>query len=120
MAARSRRIRHDDNTRAKIQASQLVNRLTKHALGEVDMTASQVNAATTLLRKVLPDLAATAVTDNKDNDLALLLREASELAAKLQADNQAGQKPPKSECIQLRKDNIEDIDSNSVDTKVLN
>ena len=58
MAARTRKIRHDDETRAKIKASQLVNRLTDHALGKVGMTASQVTAALGLLKKALPDLAA--------------------------------------------------------------
>lgn len=39
--------------RSKIQASQLVNRLTSHALGEVEMTATQVQAAKILLDKTL-------------------------------------------------------------------
>jgi hypothetical protein len=39
--------------RTKIQASQLVNRLTKHAFGEVEMTQTQVSAAKILLDKAL-------------------------------------------------------------------
>ncbi|WP_029006316.1 hypothetical protein [Azorhizobium doebereinerae] len=58
MAARTRKIRHDDETRSKIQASQLINRLTDHVLGKVDMTSTQVTAALGLLKKALPDLAA--------------------------------------------------------------
>lgn len=59
MAARTKRIRHDENTRKKIQASQLINRLTNHALSDKDiMTQSQVNAALGLLKKTLPDLKA--------------------------------------------------------------
>lgn len=66
MAARVRKIRHDQETRAKIQTSQLMNRLTLYALGGkdpqtkkmVEMSASQVAAALGLLRKTLPDLAA--------------------------------------------------------------
>ena len=58
MAARIRKIRHDDETRTKIKTSQLVNRLTDHVLGKVEMTASQVTAALGLLKKALPDLAA--------------------------------------------------------------
>jgi hypothetical protein len=58
MAARTRKVRHDDETRAKIKTSQLVNRLTDHVLGEVDMSPSQVSAGLGLLRKTLPDLAA--------------------------------------------------------------
>jgi hypothetical protein len=56
MAARIKKIRHDENTRLKIQAAQLINRLTNHANGEVEMTATQVRAIEILLRKILPDL----------------------------------------------------------------
>ncbi len=47
---------HDERTRAKIQTSQIINRLEKHVKGEVKMTATQVRAADILLRKTLPDL----------------------------------------------------------------
>jgi len=56
MAARKRAIRHDENTRLKIQASQLINRLTAHANGEVELSSTQVRAIEVLLRKTLPDL----------------------------------------------------------------
>ena len=60
MAARNK-LTHDYKTRQKIQVSQLVNRLSNHALGKegVDMTPTQVNAARILLGKALPDLQAT-------------------------------------------------------------
>lgn len=45
--------RHSEMVRAKIQASQLVNRLTAHALGDADMSATQVQAAKILLDKTL-------------------------------------------------------------------
>ena len=57
MAPRNRKIRHDDETRSRIKASQLINRLTNHVLGKVEMAPSAVTAALGLLRKVLPDLA---------------------------------------------------------------
>src|SRR5215510_5087035 len=60
MAPRTTKIRHDDETRAKIQTSQLINRLTDHALGGVDLTTTQVKAIEVLLRKSLPDLSAVA------------------------------------------------------------
>jgi hypothetical protein len=60
VAARTRKIRHDENTRLKIQASQLIHRLNDHALGKVRMESSQVRAAEVLLRKSLPDLQAVA------------------------------------------------------------
>ena len=63
MAARTTKIRHDENTRLKIQATQLVNRLQDHALGKVDMTPTQGRSAEVLLRKILPDLSSTDITD---------------------------------------------------------
>lgn len=58
MAARTKRITHDQKTRAKIQTSQLMNRLTDHVLGKCEMTATQVTAALGLIKKTLPDLSA--------------------------------------------------------------
>lgn len=46
--------------REKIQASMLVNRLTDHVNGKIDLTATQVNAANILLKKVAPDLQSVA------------------------------------------------------------
>lgn len=59
MAARIRKIRHDDETRAKIKTSQLINRLTEHVLSDLELSPSQVTAGLGLLRKTLPDLTAT-------------------------------------------------------------
>lgn len=52
------KIRHDDETRAKIKTSQLINRLSDHVLGTVDLKPTQVAAALGLLRKTIPDLSA--------------------------------------------------------------
>jgi hypothetical protein len=52
---------HQDDVRAKIQTSQLVNRLTDHALGTVELTQTQVRAIEILIRKTLPDLQAIAL-----------------------------------------------------------
>lgn len=57
MAERLRKF-HQDDVRAKIQASQLINRLTDHALGSVKLEATQVRSIEVLLKKVLPDLQA--------------------------------------------------------------
>lgn len=70
MAARTRKIRHDENTRAKIQTSQLVNRLTDHALGKVEMSSTQVRAAEVLLSKTLPALTSAALTMSDKHDAA--------------------------------------------------
>jgi len=61
MAARIRKT-HQDDVRAKIQGSQLVNRLQDHVLGKVDLTATQVTAAMGLLKKVVPDLSAVELS----------------------------------------------------------
>lgn len=48
--------------RVKIQNSNILNALIEHVEGRRDMSATQVSAGLGLLRKVLPDLAATADT----------------------------------------------------------
>lgn len=56
MAARLR-VRHQDEIRTKIQASQLINVLQNHALGEAEeLSASRLKAIEILLKKTLPDL----------------------------------------------------------------
>lgn len=60
---RGRKQQLDDFTRERIKTGELVQQLTKHALGpEEIMTASQVAAALGLLRKSLPDLMAAKVS----------------------------------------------------------
>lgn len=56
MAARIRKIRHDDDTRAKIQAAYYINRLHNHIIGKEAMSDSQIKAAKILLDKSLPNL----------------------------------------------------------------
>ena len=62
MAARRNKTKHDDKTKRLISASQLLNRLISHANGEIEMTASQVNAAKIVIGKSIPDLKAIEVT----------------------------------------------------------
>ena len=65
---RQKGYRHIDETRAKIKASQLINRLQKHVDAEKPLLdASQVNAAKALLNKVLPDLKAMELTGEGGN-----------------------------------------------------
>jgi len=61
MAARIN-LEHDAKTRAKIQTSQLVNRLNQIGLGEADCTPTQMKAIEILLRKSLPDLSSVELT----------------------------------------------------------
>ena len=60
MATRKRR-RLALKTRERIRTSMLINRLQDHALGRCEMTLSQVNAASEVLRKTLPDLKAIKI-----------------------------------------------------------
>jgi hypothetical protein len=53
---------HPDEVRAKIQASQLINRLHDNAFGKVELTQSQVRSIEILLKKAIPDLSAVELT----------------------------------------------------------
>lgn len=72
MAARIRK-KHQDEVRAKIQASQLINVLQKHALGETEeLPASRLKAIEILLRKSVPDLSAVEVSGDEENPLSVI------------------------------------------------
>jgi hypothetical protein len=62
---------HDERTRAKIQTSQLINRLFSHVNGEVELSSSQVRAAEVLLKKTLPDLSTVEVGSDPDRPVKL-------------------------------------------------
>ena len=68
MAAR-KNLSHDNKTREKIQTTQLVKRLTDHALNDLDLSASQIKAIEILLKKTLPDLKQLEVTGQDGKDL---------------------------------------------------
>lgn len=61
--------RTPDEIREKIQGSLIINRLQDHVTGKVDMSPSQVNAAKTLLGKVIPDLKAVEHSGDPDNPM---------------------------------------------------
>lgn len=65
MAAR-KKANHDDRTRAKIRTSQLINRLEKHVLDDLELSTSQVSAALGLIKKTCPDLAAIHNTQDAE------------------------------------------------------
>jgi hypothetical protein len=69
MAARIRK-QHQDETRARIQTTQLINRLQKQADGEVELTPMQMKAIEILLRKALPDLSAVELSGEVTNRTA--------------------------------------------------
>jgi hypothetical protein len=66
MAARIR-ARHQDEIREKIRTSQLVNRLTDCALGDVELTAQQLKSIEILLKKSLPDLSSVTLEGAGEN-----------------------------------------------------
>lgn len=69
MAGRPMNKLHQDDVRKKIQASQLLNRLTDHAFGEVELSQSQIKAIEILLRKSLPDLSSVTISGDPENPL---------------------------------------------------
>lgn len=58
MAARKRKIRHDEETRSKIQAAHIIRRMKQCFEGEITLTQQQFSCGKLLLDKVLPDLSA--------------------------------------------------------------
>ncbi len=69
MAARTRKIRHDDNTRAKIKAAQIINRMQDCIMGKVELNQAQVSCGKALLDKCLPSLANTELTGKDGKDI---------------------------------------------------
>lgn len=81
--------------RARIRASQLIKRLYGCAMGEIEMTANQINSARILLGKVVPDLKAIehsgTVGVNYDAAVVALLNGADvEYASTVEAGDPAG------------------------------
>lgn len=71
MAARNKR-ELDELTRKKIKTSQLINRLTDHALADQPiMDASQVQAVRILLNKCIPDMKAVEVSGDQENPVSI-------------------------------------------------
>lgn len=76
MSGRQAGFRHNEDTRAKIQAAQIINRLESHVFADMpgNMDASQVNAAKALLNKVLPDLKAHEHTGEAGGPLQVIIQ----------------------------------------------
>lgn len=73
MAARLRK-GHQDEIRSKIQTSQLINRLTEHALNGLELSPTQVRAIEVLLKKSVPDLQAIQLSGDEDNPVEIVTR----------------------------------------------
>ena len=63
-----------DEHRTKIKNSNILNALIDHVVDGREMSATQVSAGLGLLRKVMPDLAATQITGDEDNPVEVLHR----------------------------------------------
>lgn len=74
MPARIRKIKHDDETRAKIKAAMIINRFHDCLEGKIVLDAQQVSVGKALLSKVLPDLSTTTLTGDGDNPLQFVSR----------------------------------------------
>ena len=68
MAARLTK-RLADQTRDAIQTSMLINRLSDHIFGEVELSPTQVRGIEILLRKTVPDLKATEISGPDGGDI---------------------------------------------------
>lgn len=73
MAARIN-LSQTEETRKKIQTSQLINRLQQNANGEIEMTQGQIKSAEILLRKSLPDLGSITLSGDPDQPLEQVIR----------------------------------------------
>lgn len=51
--------RQAETARAAIKTTQLMKRLQSHAMGELELTATQIRAAEIVLKKTMPDLKST-------------------------------------------------------------
>lgn len=69
MPARVKKIRHDDETRAKIQAAQIINRFHACLMGKIVLDPQQVSVGKALLNKVLPDLSSVELGGDPNNPL---------------------------------------------------
>ena len=67
MAARIRK-QHQDEVRARIQVSQILNVLHRQALGEgEEISPTRLKAIEILLRKSLPDLSSVSISGDADS-----------------------------------------------------
>jgi hypothetical protein len=73
MAGRPINKLHQDDVRKKIQASQLINRLTDHALGDIELSNTQVRAIEILLKKTIPDISSIQIQGDADNPLKTVI-----------------------------------------------
>jgi len=80
MAARIKKIKHDEDTRAKIKVGNIITVLQKHIDGVHEMTSTQIAAAKILLDKALPNLTSVDVKTDETKTYVLRAPEPAENA----------------------------------------
>jgi len=73
MAARLRN-KHQDEVRAKIQASVLIGLLESHAMGEIELSSSRIKAIELLLKKSIPDLQSIEHTGDDNTPIVHIIK----------------------------------------------
>lgn len=89
MAARTKKIRHSEEVRNKIQAHRLIDELQKFVYGERQMEGAQVTAALGLLRKTLPDMQAVEHSGEVTNTYVARIPQVAETVQQW-IENQSG------------------------------
>ena len=74
MAARTTKIRHDEEPRKKIQAAQIINRFMACLNGEIELTATQVSCGKTLLDKALANLQAVELSGDDEKPVGMVIQ----------------------------------------------
>jgi len=78
MAGRPMNKLHQADVREKIKSSQLINRLTDHALGDLELSNTQVRAIEILLKKSIPDLSAVEHKGDDGGPLSIVIKRYSD------------------------------------------
>jgi hypothetical protein len=86
-----------ERIRSRILNSQIADRIVKHALGQIEMTQSQVRAAEVCLRKVMPDLASQEIDDKRGNWAELIQKLANQHVSTKPAEQTQPEPSPESE-----------------------
>lgn len=67
MAKRVNKPLHNDRTKELIRATQLLNVLSRHANNELELSATQIQAAKIVIGKIIPDLKAIEHSGGTNN-----------------------------------------------------
>lgn len=71
MAARTKMLRLTPEWKEKIRVGVILDRLSKHVDGEIEMSNTQIKAAEILLKKVVPDVARTELAGDEESPITV-------------------------------------------------